>query len=119
MIEEEYDQNIVNELKKLPTVMHNSNGKPIIFDDRKRKETIFEHIANKKHHLYVRDIAIIPKILRDKSSLHNDKKSHKFKNYYGKRSGKNKKPYLKIICKVEKNKPEIIITIYTVRKRIS
>ena len=40
-----------------------------------------------------------------------------YKNYYGRRQGKNRKPYIKIITKLEKNKPEKITTIYTVRKK--
>lgn len=116
--QKEFDQNIVNALKKLEIPLTNSNGKEIIFDKRKRNETIYEHIANKEHQLKIRDIEKIPAILKDKSSVHKDKKSNKFKTYYGKRPGRKlKKPYLKIITKIVKDEPESIITIYTVRRK--
>jgi len=113
----EFDENIVEALKKLELPLKNHTGNNIIFGTRSRGESIFEHIANKLHQFKVRDIEQIPKILLDQDSVHLDKKSKKFKNYYGRRQGKNRKPYIKIITKLEKNKPEKITTIYTVRKK--
>ncbi|MCQ2086858.1 MAG: hypothetical protein MJZ37_02110 [Bacilli bacterium] len=97
--------------------LKNYNGNEVVFSVRSRGETIFEHIANVSHQFKVRDIEQIPKILLNQDSVHIDKKSRKFKNYYGRRLGKNRKPYIKIITKLEKGKPEKITTIYTVRKK--
>ncbi len=113
----EFDQNIVDALQKLKLPMKNFTGNDVVFGTRSRGESIFEHIANTSHQFKVRDIEQIPKILLDEDAAHLDKKSKKFKNYYGRRQGKNRKPYIKIITKLEKNKPEKITTIYTVRKK--
>jgi len=114
----EFDQNINQALLNIKLPLKNANGKEIVFDERKRGESIYQHIANKEHQLKIRDIERLSSILLDRGSVHKDKKSNKFKTYYGKRPGKNiKKPYLKIITKTNKNKPEIIITIYTVRRK--
>ena len=44
----EYDQNIINALKALPSPLKTFDGHNVFFDIDKRDETIFEHIANKK-----------------------------------------------------------------------
>ena len=53
----EYDQNSIDALKKLQVPLKTANGNEVYFDVDKRNETIFEHIANKSHHLTVKDIA--------------------------------------------------------------
>ena len=64
----EYDTHIVEALKKLPVPLINFNGTEVYFGNHKRNESIFEHIANKKHHLTTKDIAVVPAILKDKKS---------------------------------------------------
>lgn len=59
----EYDQNVIAALKALPVPLKTSSGGEVRY---KRDETIFEHIANKEHHIHVKDVAVIPTILRDK-----------------------------------------------------
>ena len=108
------DIHIVEALKKLPTPLINSSGAKVYFDKDKRNESIFEHIANKRHHLYVSDIARVPLILKNKNSLMKDrKKSGKFKNYIGQRGKTNEKlKHLIIITQVNKDKTETIVSIY-------
>ena len=114
----EYDQNVIAALKALPIPLKTSNGHEVRFDVDKRNETIFEHIANKEHHIHVKDVAVIPQILQDKASLKNDKNGHKFRTYIGKR-GKQKErlKYLKIVTEVKKNKKESVVTIYPVKNK--
>lgn len=113
----EYDYHIINALKLLPVPLKNFKGNDILFDLNKRDETIFEHIANKDHHLFVKDISEIPKILLDKNSFQRDNKSRKFKNYIGRRGKKGERSkYLKIITLVRKDGKESIVSIYTIKK---
>ena len=112
----EYDQNVIAVLKALPVPIKTSNGGEVRFDVDKRDETIFEHIANKEHHIHVKDVAVIPTILRDKESLKNDRNGRKFKTYIGKRGKKKERlKYLKIVTEVKKNKKESVVTIYPVK----
>ena len=112
----EYDQNVIAALKALPVPLITYNGSEVRFDVDKREETIFEHIANKDHHIHVKDIAVIPSILLSKGSLKNDRNGRKFRAYIGKR-GKNKErlKYLKIVTELKKNKKESVVTIYPVK----
>lgn len=112
----EYDQNIIDALKRLPKPLKTAKGKEVVFDVDKRDETIFQHIAAKEHHLRLSDISLIPNILLNPNSVTNDCKSKRYNNYIGKRSKTNeKKKHLKIVTKVKSNNKESIITIYTVR----
>ena len=112
----EYDQNIVNALKALPTPLKTFDGHEVIFITNKRNETIFEHIANKKHHLHVVDVNTIPSILNDKKCLKNDRNGHRYRLYIGKRKKKNERlKYLKITTQIVKDNKEIVITIYPVK----
>lgn len=65
-------------LKKLPVPLKSARGSEIYFDNDKRYESIFEHIANKNHHLTIKDIKAIPAILLDKNSLKLDRSGKKF-----------------------------------------
>ena len=112
----EYDQNIISALKKLPTPLMTAKGNEVLFNIDKRNETFYEHIADKKHHLHVKDIEVIPIILKDKKSLVGDCKSHKFNNYIGRRGKQNEKAhYLKIITMVGKTNKESVVTVYVVK----
>ncbi|MBQ9266482.1 MAG: hypothetical protein IJ186_05440 [Bacilli bacterium] len=107
-----YDENIIKALKQLKIPLKNFKGNDVYFDKDKRGETIYEHIANKNHHLYVKDIVEIPKILLDKKSSKNDKKNRQFCNYIGKRGKKKEKAkYLKIVTRVKQVNKEFIITV--------
>lgn len=115
----EFDQNIILALKKLPVPLKTARGKEVYFDVDKRDETIFEHIANKSHHLHIKDVNEIAKILMDKNSLQYDNKSHKFHNYIGRRGKKGEKAkYLKIVTEIKNENRESIVTIYTIKKNI-
>ena len=119
MKQKEYDDNIIAALKKLPNPLKTAKNKEIYFDVDKRHESILEHIADKNHHLHVKDINEIPKILMDKNSLQNDSKSHRFHNYIGRRGKKGEKAkYLKIITEIKNGNKESVVTIYTIRKTI-
>jgi hypothetical protein len=74
-----------------------------------RNETGAEHIAGKLHELKVRDIEILPNVLKQPLSVKNDKRKGKL--YFGKRKGVNKFPYLKVVVRVEKDETETIITV--------
>ena len=112
----EYDQHIITALKLLPVPLKTFDGHDVLFDKDKRNETIFEHIANKEHHLFVKDIEQIPKILLNKESLNQDNKSHKFHNYIGRRGKKNERAkYLKIITEIKKGNKESVVTIYVIK----
>ena len=77
----EYDQHIIAALKMLPIPLKTFDGHDVFFDKDKRGETIYEHIANKKHHLHVKDINVIPTILHHKNCVKNDRAGHKYRTY--------------------------------------
>ena len=113
----DFDINIINELNKLKVPMKTFQGTNVYFENNKRGETIFQHFANKKHQFKVRDIKLLPVILLDSKSYKKDKKSTTYRVYFGRRTGTNKKPYIKIVTKINRNKDEEIVTVYTVRKK--
>ena len=78
----DYDQHIIDSLKQLPVPLKTFDGHDVLFDEDKRKETIFEHIANKAHHLHLKDIEDIKRILSTKESLKPDKSGKKIQNIY-------------------------------------
>lgn len=117
MIDLSYDIHIVEALKKLPVPLTTFDGHKVLFDKDKRKETIFEHIANKSHRLHIVDINRIPTILKDKNSLQEDKNGSSFRTYIGKRGKLAEKPlYLKIVTELNSNNIESIVTIYPDKK---
>ena len=115
-VNEKYDQHIVEALRKLPKPLKTFDGHCVYFDVDKRNETIFEHIANKKHHLHEIDISQIPIILKNKECFENDRYGSKFRNYIGKRKKRQeKKKFLKVVTEVKKNNMESIITVCCVK----
>ena len=113
----EYDLHIVEALKSLPVPLKTFDNHDVLFDENKRNETIFEHIANKKHHLHVKDIIEIPKLLKNKVCRKNDRAGHKYRTYIGKRGKiKERAKYLKIVTHLQKDKHETIVTICVVKK---
>ena len=117
-INHDYDQNIIAALRKLPIPLKSFDGHEIYFDKDKRGETIYEHIADKKHHLFIVDIQRIPIILNDKTSLKPDRNGKRYRNYIGRRGKKNERmKYIRICTEIQKGKKESIITIYPVKKK--
>ena len=109
----EFDQNIIAALKKLPVPLKTAKGNDVYFDVDKRYETIYEHIANKNHHLTIKDIEVVPSILKNKNSLKDDRSGKKFRTYVGRRGKlKERIKYLKIVTEVKKENRESIVTIY-------
>jgi hypothetical protein len=114
--DEKYDQKIIAALKALPVPLMSFDGHKILFNLNKRKETIFEHIAKKTHHIYIVDVKNIPSILNNALSLKNDRKGKRYRTYIGRRGKKNERlKYLKIVTEITKNGTETIITIYPVK----
>ena len=112
-----YDIHIVEALKNLPVPLTTFDDHEVWFDEDKRKETIYEHIANKKHHLHVVDIKRVPQILKDKESLKTDKNGKNLRIYLGRRGKQTEKPYyLKIITHIKMNNKESVVTIYPDKK---
>ena len=111
------DKNIIKALKELKLPLLNYEGTKIYFQKRKRYETVYEHIADKSHHLKLKDIEIIRKTLLDKRSVRKDNKTPKAVNYYGRRKGIEKqKPWLRIICVITKDGTQEISNIYPHKK---
>ena len=111
-----YDYHIINALKNLPVPFITFDGHKVYFDKDKRHETIYEHIAYKKHHLHLIDIMQIPEILKNKKCLKDDRTGVRYRSYIGKRKKqKEKNKYLKIVTIIKKDKNESIITICTVK----
>ena len=117
LIYDKYDEHIIKELKKLHTPLKTFDNHNVNFDIDKRKETIYQHIANKKHRLHIVDIQQIQSILLNKECLKNDRNGKKNRCYIGKRKKqKEKNKYLKIVTAIKKNNNESITTICTVKK---
>ena len=113
----EYDQNIIQALKALPKPLKTFDGHDVLFNMDKRKETIFEHIANKNHHLHLVDIELIPIMLRNPSCLKTDRNGKKYRTYICKRKkNKERLKYLKISTLLSKDKIETVITIHAIKK---
>ena len=113
---EEYDENIISALHKIKFPLITKNGIKVILDIRSRNETIYEHIANKKNHLTIRDIELIKEIIVNPKIIVHSKRNKNYIAIYGDRKIKNKKTLIKIIldgrdCAVWK-----IRTLYPVKK---
>ena len=112
----EYDQNIINALKDLPSPLKTFDGHDVLFDIDKRDETILEHVANKKHRFHVVDINAIPGILNNKECLKPDRSGKRFRTYIGKRGKAKEKPkYLKIVTLLGRNNKESVYSVYLVK----
>ncbi len=114
----EPDLNIIKALKELPVPLTNFKDRKILFNLNKRKESIYEHIAVKSHHLHVSDIKVIPSILKNPKSLVSDHDNRKGKIYIGRRGKKHENvKYLKIVTQCNPDSTESIITIYLTKNR--
>ena len=105
------DENILKAVTDIKWPLMNMNGNKIFLRERARNESGAEHVAGKLHLLKVRDIQIIPEILKNPINVIRDKRKGKL--YFGKRKGREKIPYLKIVSKEEKDGTETIVTICT------
>lgn len=76
-VHNQYDRHIILELKKIKTPIETKSGSKVYFQNKKHGETIFEHISNIKHHLYIKDIFIIENILKNSTPII-DKKVRNF-----------------------------------------
>lgn len=113
-----YDPNIISSLEKLPKTMMNNEKKEVKIRLSARNESGAEHIAVVTHGLQIRDIKLIPKVLRNPEHFCVDPNNKNYKNYYRKREGKhdsktrNKGIYLKIVTSVKLDGREEIVTVY-------
>lgn len=113
-----FDQNIIAALLRLRTPLFTAHGSEVSFDKNKRNETIYEHIAHKKHHLTIKDIAAIPAILADRKSLKKDRNGKRYRTYIGKRGKKKERiKYLKIVTEVGDGNKESIVAIYLTKNK--
>jgi hypothetical protein len=104
-----FDQHLVDAINKINWPIINKNGSKVFLRKSARNETGAEHIGGKLHGLKVRDVEIIPDILKDPLNSKCDKRKGKL--YFGKRKGVNKFKYLKIVTRVGKDETETIITV--------
>lgn len=104
-----FDQNLVDAINKLNWPLINNDGVKVFLRCAARNETGAEHIAGKLHDLKVRDIELLPIVLKQPISIKNDRRKGKL--YFGKRRGMNKAPFLKIVVRVLKDGTETIITV--------
>ena len=114
----EYDENIIAALQKIKTPIIGVGGRKFYFRPKARNETGFEHIANKKHRLKVRDINEIVNILRHPVYWTEDRHNPIYRTYYGIQKKKDSKTFIKIVTspvKGKRNEEEIIITVYPVK----
>ena len=105
------DENILKAINDLKWPLVNKDGNKVFLRKRARNESGAEHVAGKLHLLKVRDIRIVPEILKNPINVIRDKRKGKL--YFGKRKGLEKIPYLKIVVKEEKDGTETIVTICT------
>ena len=83
-----FDQNLVDAINKLCWPLVNNNGIKVFLRNNARYESGVEHIAGKLHELKVRDIELLPNILKQPLSVKTDKRKGKL--YFGRRKGVNK-----------------------------
>jgi len=112
------DSNIIKALESLPKVMFNNEGNKVVI--RKiaiGNETGVEHISNGMHGLQVKDIKLVPEILKNPVYCCKDSCHRYRKNYYGKKMYKYLfKCYIKIVTHVKDDKSEEIVTIFLADK---
>jgi len=111
----DYDQNITLALQKIQWPIINAEGISVSVRKTARNENGFEHIAGKMHLLKIRDIDLIPYIIKNPLKVVLENKGRKGKAYFGKRKGINKSKYLKIVVRCQGNKSEEIVTVYSTK----
>ena len=111
----DYDKNILNNLTKLQWPLFNYENKKVYVRANARNEDGFQHIAGKCHLLKIRDIDLIPSVLKKPYKVVLEGVGKKGKSYYGKRKYKEKSPLLKIVVRFRNDGSEEIVTIYTTK----
>ena len=115
MKNDNFNYDLIVELKKIIVPIPNKNGKPIIFSEKPNKrEAIFKHTALKRHRLKIRDIREIPNIIKNPIKIQNLKKCKNRKAYYGNRPGQKQMKLILIIATYPDY--EKIITFYPIKK---
>lgn len=109
-----YDELIVEALQKINWPLKNFENVDVRVREKSRNETGFEHIAAKKHLLKIRDIELIPEILKRPYRVRTDLRNGN-RYYFGIRKGKEKSKYLKIVITFEKDQNEKILSLYPVK----
>lgn len=116
----EPDQHIVDELNKIKWPIINFEGHKIFLRERYGNIVYtINHISEKRHFTKVRDIKLLPSILRKPFKVI-PQDGRKRKIYFGKRhgnKGNDHKPFLQIVTEVYNDK-EYITTLYPVNKII-
>lgn len=107
------DQNIIDALLSLDWPLLNYDNHRVRVRKVGRKEGGLEHIANKKHLLKIRDILLLPAIFSNPYKVVIQHSGIKGKIYFGKRKGKEKSIFLKIVVRKLKDENEEIVTIYS------
>ena len=110
----EYDDHIIDALLKLKVPIIGKGGKLFLIRDDARYESGIKHIASKSHRLKVRDIEMLPLILKHPKMVVVDPNNKNYRNYYGIRKGTSDSALLKIITWPYENNPniELIVTIF-------
>ena len=113
-VQTEYDQHIIDALLKLQNPIIGKDKKVFFVRNKARGETGLQHIANKRHRLKVRDIEMVPSILKHPQYMCDDPDNSIYKNYYGIRKDGKHTSFIKIVTSPQKNNKttEEIITIY-------
>lgn len=103
-----YEEKIVEALKKLPNPLEDKKHNLYIYFDNGRarsNESRLEHAADSNHGLTISDIERIPKLIK-KGKLRIDKTRQKTFNLYLKRYSYTDRQYIKISLRIEPNYPK-------------
>lgn len=111
-----YDQRIIEALKKLPSPIYDARHNFTIYfvnDKARSNQDRFEHISKNFHELTVKDIESIPEGLTTKAKLKQEKGRKDTYNYYFIRK-RDKTHFVKISVKVIdwKNRVAVVKTIF-------
>ena len=111
------DQHIVIALEHIHWPIVTPKGKKFFIRKNARDRTGIEHIAEKRHHLKIVDIEVLPSLLANPLRERRDPTNKSCWNYMGRRRGKQDRPFLKVITMLnQKNRnEETIVTIYPIK----
>lgn len=114
MKKKKFNNDILDELKKLPPKMINNDGNIVFFGCAVRKnESREEHISKIHHNLKKKDIKRIPEILKNPLKVVDDPKRKNNKNYYAYAFDANVPTcFIKIVTSKNYDKSEKILTIF-------
>lgn len=112
-----FDTNIVEVLLSLKWPLKDNEGKDVFIRAKARYESGSEHIAGKRHKLKVRDIQLIPSILAKPLCVIREKSGkRRAKIFFGRKAGKNKDPFMKIVVLPNKKGQYEIVTIVSCKR---